>query len=367
MKMRVLISGGGTGGHIFPAIAIADAMKKKNPECEILFVGAEGKMEMEKIPAAGYKIVGLPVRGFQRKFTFENLKVIWNLCVSMIKAWTLVGEFKPDAIIGVGGYASGPVMRVGGWRNVPIFIQEQNSFPGVTNKILAASARKIFVAYEGMEIFFAKEKLLNLGNPVRKDLLNNISKSEALSHFQLSAEKKTIAVLGGSLGARALNEMLALITDEILNDDSIQLIWQCGKIYEDQIKNSPLQKCDRVKIYTFISRMDMVYAASDLVICRAGALTLAELAVSAKPSILIPSPNVAEDHQRKNAQAFVNQNAAVMILEKDIDKSIWDRIKALLKNEQELKRIEGNLKRLAKKNAADDIAEAVIEEVNKKN
>ncbi len=353
---RVLISGGGTGGHIFPALAIADAIKKIDPLCEILFVGAEGKMEMEKVPSAGYKILGLPVRGFQRKLTLQNVSVLFNLVRSLFTSWKIISEFRPDAILGVGGYASGPIMRVGAWRKIPVFIQEQNSYPGITNKLMASNAKRIFVAYEGMSKFFDPEKISNLGNPVRKDLSAKVSRNDASAHFQLDPNKKTIGVFGGSLGARALNELVTMIQDQILKDDSVQVIWQIGKIYESQYTNHKLQTCNRVKINSFITRMDLAYAACDLIVCRAGALTLSELAVTEVPAILIPSPNVAEDHQRKNAEALVKEGAAKMILEKELTANVWNIISDLLSNQAEVEKMKSNLRRISKPNAAEEIA-----------
>lgn len=363
--MKILISGGGTGGHIFPALAIADALKYKLPDVEILFVGALGRMEMEKVPAAGYQIIGLPISGLQRKLTFQNLKTAWNLLISLFKSWRLLKQFAPDAVIGVGGYASGPVMKVASWKKIPIFIQEQNSYPGITNKLMAPHARKIFVAHSGMEQFFSKEKIVFSGNPVRKDLLEDQNVDHARKYFGLDSSKKTIGIFGGSLGARALNNMIAQATDLIANDKDLQILWQVGKLYFDEFQNKAISKSANVRMLSFIDRMDLAYAACDLVICRAGALTLSELAVTATPAILIPSPNVAEDHQRKNAESLLKENAAVLILETNISDDIWKDVIDLSSDINRLSKIKENLKRITKNDAANEIAEGIINELKK--
>jgi len=315
--MRVIISGGGTGGHIFPAIAIANALKNIDPEIEILFVGAKGKMEMEKVPAAGYKIIGLTVAGLQRKLTVRNLLFPFKLIAGMMQAKRVVKEFKPDVAVGVGGYASGPVLRVASNAGVPCLLQEQNSYPGITNKILAKKAKRICVAYSGMERFFPAEKIVMTGNPVRQDIMTKVERDEAFKHFGLNSSKKTILVVGGSLGARSVNDGILSGIKGI--DDDVQLLWQTGKFYFEEMK-SGAGDAERVKIQPFIKRMDMAYAVADVVISRAGALSVSELAVAGKPVIFIPSPNVAEDHQTKNAKVMVDDDAAIMV--KDNDRNI---------------------------------------------
>ena len=317
-KMRVLISGGGTGGHIFPAVSIANEIKARFPQSEILFVGADSRMEMERVPAAGYKIVGLPVYGFDRRNLLRNIKVLWNLCRSIMMARSVVKEFKPDIAVGVGGYASGPTLFAASRMGVPTLLQEQNGYAGVTNKLLAERADKICVAYEGMERFFPAEKIVLTGNPVRQNLFNHtITRDEAVAFFGLNPSKKTILVVGGSLGARTINQSIASALDILRNSD-VQMIWQTGKTYETEgqtlLENNP---CENVKQMAFISRMDMAYQAADLVISRAGASSISELCLLGKPVILVPSPNVAEDHQTKNAEALSSRGAAILI--KDVE------------------------------------------------
>ena len=315
---KVIISGGGTGGHIFPALSIANALKRLNKDIEILFVGAEGKMEMEKVPEAGYKIVGLPVRGLQRKLTLNNLKVLWNLWRSLKKAKRVVREFKPDVVVGVGGYASGPIGKVATNAGIPLVLQEQNSYAGVTNKLLAKKAAKICVAYEGMERFFPQEKIIFTGNPVRKDLLNAVSeRAEGIAFYGLNANKKTVLVTGGSLGRQA-------VAPGFLGgaDDDQTHITEFGKKYgnyhkerEEQLKG---RMPENVKFMPFLKRMDLAYACADLVVARAGAGTISELCLLGKAVVLVPSPNVAEDHQTKNAMALVNKQAAVMVKDAEV-------------------------------------------------
>lgn len=317
---KVIISGGGTGGHIFPALSIANALKRLNKDIEILFVGAEGKMEMEKVPEAGYKIVGLPVRGLQRKLTLNNLKVLWNLWRSLKKAKRVVREFKPDAVVGVGGYASGPIGKVATNAGIPLVLQEQNSYAGVTNKLLAKKAAKICVAYEGMERFFPKEKIIFTGNPVRKDLLNAVNeRAEGIAFYGLDANKKTVLVTGGSLGAGSINKAMVRWLEKIAGWKDVQVIWQCGSYYhkelEEQLKG---RMPENVKFMPFLKRMDLAYACADLVVARAGAGTISELCLLGKAVVLVPSPNVAEDHQTKNAMALVNKQAAVMVKDAEV-------------------------------------------------
>lgn len=360
--MRVIISGGGTGGHIFPAISIANALKEADPSIEILFVGAQGKMEMEKVPAAGYEIVGLPVAGFHRKLNLRNigrnLLFPFRLVSSLIKASSVVKNFKPDVAVGVGGYASGPVLQRAAKNGVPCLVQEQNSYPGVTNKILAKDAKKICVAYPNMERFFPQEKIIMTGNPVRQSLLAPVDRAEALKAFGLEEGKPVVLVIGGSLGARSINQgILATLND--LPDD-VQLLWQTGKIYYDGIK-AELDKNPRSNVHAsdFIKRMDLAFGIADIVISRAGASSISELALLGKSSILVPSPNVSEDHQTKNALALVNENAALMVKDADSQTLIKESLKALA-DKDNLAKLGENIKKFARPNAAADIAREVM-------
>ena len=358
---KIIISGGGTGGHVFPAIAIADAIKEKDPNAEILFVGAKGKMEMEKVPKAGYSIEGLWISGFHRKLTVRNLMFPFKLLSSLIRAWFIVGRFKPDVAVGVGGFASGPLLEVASRRGVPIMVQEQNSFPGVTNRLLGRKASKVCVAYEGMERFFPKNRMSLTGNPVRKAVHNPaIERTKVFQHFGLEEGKKVVFVFGGSLGAKSINEALAANTEQIAALENVQLLWQIGKLYEEEFMNCATAQLPNVQVLTFVDRMDWAYAISDLVVCRAGALTIAELCLVAKPAILIPSPNVAEDHQTKNAKALVQKEAAQLLADKDAKKEIVQAISSLLKNEAAQERLKRNIKQLAKPDAAAHIAEEVL-------
>lgn len=363
--MKVLISGGGTGGHVFPAIAIANAIKFRNPDIEILFVGAKGKMELKKVPEAGYNIVGLPIRGLQRKLSWQILIWPFQLLFSLGMAVKIVMKFKPDVAVGVGGYASGPVLRVAAWFGIPIVIQEQNSFPGVTNRMLSKSASKICVAFEGMERFFSKEKLVLTGNPVRQDFMHLPSQQQALEFFGLDPNRKTICVFGGSLGARSLNDAVFHIMERFSKHDQWQMIWQYGSLYESIINTPEFNLPNNVKAFPFIGRMDLAYAAADLVIARAGALTLSELMVTSKPNILIPSPNVAEDHQRKNAEYLVKQHAALMILDQHIKENLWQRIDQMMNDVDERRTQSQQLKTLAKPDAAHVIAEIILQTAGK--
>jgi UDP-N-acetylglucosamine--N-acetylmuramyl-(pentapeptide) pyrophosphoryl-undecaprenol N-acetylglucosamine transferase len=315
MKLtKVIISGGGTGGHIFPALAIADEIKRCNSNADILFIGAEGKMEMEKVPQAGYPIVGLPIMGLQRKLTLKNLLLPFKIVQSLVKAFFVIRRFKPELVIGVGGYASGPTLQMAQLLGVPTLLQEQNSFPGKTNQILARKAKAICVAYPNMDKFFDPKKIKLTGNPVRAYLLQDLSvlKAEAAEHFGLDPNKATLFVMGGSLGAKTLNKALraALPT---LETGTIQVLWQCGKSYEQELAQFEANLPANVKVFPFIQRMDLAYALSTVIISRAGALSVSELALVAKPTILVPSPNVAEDHQTKNALALVNRSAAILV------------------------------------------------------
>lgn len=365
--MRVIISGGGTGGHIYPAIAIADALVSLNDDIEILFVGAEGKMEMDKVPQAGYRIEGLPIAGFQRRFTSKNLLFPFKLLRSMRKARNIVKLFNPDIAIGVGGYASGPVLRVAGRMGIPTLIQEQNSYPGITNKILAKSASAICVAYLGMDKFFPKNKIRLTGNPVRQDI-NYLGgkRADGYKLFGLDPEKKTILVMGGSLGAKTLNDALTSSFDLIAANTDVQWIWQSGSFYKGLYDHTPLSLLPQVINLAFIERVDMAYACADLVIARAGALTISEICVTGKPSILIPSPNVTEDHQTKNAYALVINNAALLISDADAPGQLVQQALTCVKDEAQMAKLAENAKALGRPDAAHDIAMEVMGLVNLK-
>ena len=359
---KVIISGGGTGGHIFPALSIANALKRLNKDIEILFVGAEGKMEMEKVPEAGYKIVGLPVRGLQRKLTLNNLKVLWNLWRSLKKAKRVVREFKPDVVVGVGGYASGPIGKVATNAGIPLVLQEQNSYAGVTNKLLAKKAAKICVAYEGMERFFPQEKIIFTGNPVRKDLLNAVSeRAEGIAFYGLNANKKTVLVTGGSLGAGSINKAMVRWLEKIAGWKDVQVIWQCGSYYhkelEEQLKG---RKPENVKFMTFLKLMDLAYACADLVVARAGAGTISELCLLGKAVVLVPSPNVAEDHQTKNAMALVNKQAAVMVKDAEVVERLGEVMERLLQDDGERKSLSEHILTLAMKDSDEMIAREIL-------
>ena len=359
---KVIISGGGTGGHIFPALSIANALKRLNKDIEILFVGAEGKMEMEKVPEAGYKIVGLPVRGLQRKLTLNNLKVLWNLWRSLKKAKRVVREFKPDAVVGVGGYASGPIGKVATNAGIPLVLQEQNSYAGVTNKLLAKKAAKICVAYEGMERFFPKEKIIFTGNPVRKDLLNAVNeRAEGIAFYGLDANKKTVLVTGGSLGAGSINKAMVRWLEKIAGWKDVQVIWQCGSYYhkelEEQLKG---RMPENVKFMPFLKRMDLAYACADLVVARAGAGTISELCLLGKAVVLVPSPNVAEDHQTKNAMALVNKQAAVMVKDAEVVERLGEVMERLLQDDGERKSLSEHILTLAMKDSDEMIAREIL-------
>jgi len=341
---RVIISGGGTGGHIFPAVAIANKIKEVYPSCEILFVGAEGKMEMEKVPKAGYKIIGLPIRGLQRKLTLENLMFPIKLWQSLRKAKKIIKDFKPQIAIGVGGYASAATLRVASKMGVPTLIQEQNSYPGITNKWLASKAKTICVAYENLDRFFPKEKIVMTGNPVRMEMVDiHGKKLKGIEHFGLNPAKKTILVIGGSLGARTLNESFKRDLEKILKSD-IQLIWQSGKIYFDQLKTD-IGELAKGKLFLsdFIYEMDLAYAAADLIVSRAGAISVSEVCLVGKPVILVPSPNVAEDHQTKNAMALVQKNAAVLVKDADANSTLVDTAISLLQDDEKCKSLSENI------------------------
>lgn len=357
---KIIISGGGTGGHIFPAIAIANALKKMEPDVDILFVGAQDKMEMEKVPKAGYPIKGLWISGFQRKLTWQNVAFPFKLMSSLWKSVRIVRQFKPDVVVGVGGYASGPLVYAATLFGVPALIQEQNSFPGITNRLLAKRVNKICVVYENTDRFFPKEKMMVTGNPVRDLILNlNATRSEALSHFGLAANKKVLFITGGSLGAKGINEGIAAHLDKFVAQD-IQLIWQAGKFYLDWAKELVKGKEDLIKVSAFIDRMDLAYIASDAIISRAGGI-ISELSIVGKPVILMPSPNVTEDHQTANGRSLVEQNAAIMIKDSEAEEKLWKATEAVLFNETKRRELSTNIKKRAITNAAERIAKEVLQ------
>ena len=367
-NIRVILSGGGTGGHIFPAVAIANAIKAAAPSAEILFVGAKGRMEMEKVPAAGYPIEGLWISGLQRRLTTDNLMFPFKVISSLFNARKIIKSFKPDVVIGTGGYASGPTLRMASWLGIPTVIQEQNSFPGITNKMLAAKADIICVAYEGMEKYFPASKIRLTGNPVRHDIeFNNNSKSEALKLFNLVEGKITLLVVGGSLGARTINQSIHAGL-RIMATDKIQLIWQTGKYYADQAAKA-VQDTEGEGIVTrpFIKEIDKAYAAADIVVSRAGAIAISELCLTGKPSILVPSPNVAEDHQTKNALALSSRKAAILVKDSEAPATLVTAITELASNIAEQKTLSTNISSMAIRNSARTIAEHVFELALKQN
>ncbi len=367
MKPRFIISGGGTGGHIYPAIAIANELKLRFPDCEILFVGAQDKMEMQKVPQAGYKIEGLWISGIQRKLTLDNLKFPFKFLSSLLKSRKIIKNFKPDVVIGTGGFASGSVLQVAQSIKIPTLIQEQNSYPGITNKVLAKKAKKICVAYDGLDKFFPKEKIVFTGNPVRQDLLNVAeNRQDAIKHFDLNPNKKTLLVLGGSLGARRINQLIEKELDFIVNQD-VQIIWQCGKFYFEEYNkyaskspNPKPQTPNPITVLSFIDRMDLVYAAADMIISRAGASSVSELSIVGKPTIFIPSPNVAEDHQTKNAKAIADKNGAILIKESDLNIRFKDVFSEIVQNQKLQGELSQNIKILAKPNATKDIVDEIV-------
>lgn len=360
-NIRIIISGGGTGGHIFPAVSIANAIKEQHPEAEILFVGAEGRMEMQRVPAAGYQIIGLPVAGFDRKHLLKNISVLIKLMKSQIKARRIIKEFKPDAAVGVGGYASGPTLKVAGSMGIPTLIQEQNSYAGVTNKLLAKKACKICVAYEGMERFFDKGKIILTGNPVRQNLLNQqMSREDAIRSFNLDPTKKTVLIVGGSLGARTINNCVLNGLDQI-RQSGVQFIWQTGKFYINEAKEKVGQAENYPMLHTtdFITDMAAAYSAADLVISRAGAGSISEFCLLGKPVILVPSPNVAEDHQTKNALALVAKDAALYIKDAEASEKLLKTAIETVQQPETLKKLSTNIAKMAFKDSANTIAEEV--------
>ncbi|MCD2257672.1 undecaprenyldiphospho-muramoylpentapeptide beta-N-acetylglucosaminyltransferase [Psychroserpens luteolus] len=354
---KIILSGGGTGGHIYPAIAIANELRSRFPDAEFLFVGAQDRMEMEKVPQAGYDIEGLWISGIQRKLTLRNLMFPFKLISSLLKSRKIINAFQPDIAIGTGGFASGPLLKVATSKGVPSLIQEQNSYPGITNKLLSKKVDKICVAYEGLETFFPKEKIVLTGNPIRKDLLNVENKHiEGKDAFSLIHSKHTLLVLGGSLGAGRVNQ---LIEDklEYFKQQGIQLIWQCGKLYYQQYKH--YNDIENVQVHAFLNNMDMAYAAADVIISRAGASSVSELCVIGKPVIFIPSPNVAEDHQTKNAKAIADKNAAILIKENDLDETFENHFNRLMSSSEKRQALGQHIKSLALVNATKDIADEV--------
>lgn len=372
-KPRIIISGGGTGGHIFPAVSIANAIKELCPDAEILFVGAEGRMEMQRVPDAGYKIIGLPVAGFDRKHLWKNFAVLVKLARSQWKARNIIKQFRPQVAVGVGGYASGPTLKTAGMMGVPTLIQEQNSYAGVTNKLLAKKACKICVAYEGMEKFFPAEKIIMTGNPVRQNLLgHSISREEAVRYFDLDPAKKTILILGGSLGARTINQTLTAGLDIIRKNPDIQFIWQTGKIYIEQVRDAittttgeavhhpHISALPNLYVTDFIKDMANAYAAADLVISRAGAGSISEFCLLHKPVILVPSPNVAEDHQTKNALALVDKDAAIYVKDAEAKEKLPSVALETVKDNEKLKALSNNIAKLALPDSATVIAKEVL-------
>lgn len=353
---KFIISGGGTGGHIYPAIAIANELKRRYPDAVFLFVGAKDRMEMEKVPQAGYEIEGLWISGIQRKLSLKNLSFPFKLISSMLQSRAIVRKFKPDVAVGTGGYASAPLLRVASSRKVPCLIQEQNSYAGITNKWLMGRVQKICVAYDGMSKFFPSEKIVVTGNPVRQDLLDITDKCvEAQSFFKLNPEKKTVLVLGGSLGARKINTLIDASLKHF-KSEGVQLIWQCGKFYEEEYINR--SKTD-IHVFAFLNRMDLAYAAADIIISRAGALSVSELCLIGKPVIFIPSPNVAEDHQTKNALAISGAEAAILLKESEADELFTTVLSELLHSEEKQIALSKNIKKLAKPNATKDIVDEI--------
>ena len=354
---RFIISGGGTGGHIFPAIAIADELKRRLPDAEILFVGAKDRMEMQKVPQAGYPIEGLWISGLQRKLSWQNLLFPLKFISSLLKSRSIIKRFKPDAVIGTGGFASGAVVKVAGQMGIPTFIQEQNSYAGITNKMLAKNAHKICVAYDAMEQFFPKEKIVKTGNPIRDGLLNiGEYRSEGLSYFHLDSQQKTLLVLGGSLGARRINQLIEQQLP-LFEQLGVQVLWQCGKLYYEEYKK---YNSEQVRVLAFIDRMELAYAAADVIISRAGASSVSELCVVGKPVIFIPSPNVAEDHQTKNARAIADKQAAILLRENELNEQFANTFSKLIADEAQQEALSAHIKALAQPNATKDIVNLIL-------
>ena len=360
--IKVIISGGGTGGHVYPAIAIADAVRRKIPGAGILFIGAKGKMEMEKVPAAGYPIEGLWISGFQRRLTWKNLAFPLKVAWSLWKASEIIRRFSPDLVIGVGGYASGPTLQTAARKGIPTMIQEQNSFPGVTNRLLAKKADRICVAYEGMDKFFPGEKIVMTGNPVRRDLTGLEEKrEEGLKFFGLKQGMTTVFIMGGSLGARTINKSVVTCIQRGITGQGMQLLWQTGKMYYDEIMRDPVVTGDPdTHVHRFIDRMSLAYAASDIIVSRAGAISISELCMAGKPTILIPSPNVTDDHQAKNARALERANAAILLTDSEAEDGLLEKINALNSDLPLQQILSAGIRGLAIPDAADRIAEEGI-------
>ena len=374
--MKIIISAGGTGGHIFPAVAVADELKRQDPSVQILFVGALGKMEMERVPKAGYKIEGLPIAGLQRRLTLKNvwlnLQLPFKLLNSMLKVKRILTDFKPNVAVGFGGFASGPTLRAAANMGIPTVLQEQNSYAGVTNKLLAEKAQVICVAYEGLEKFFPKDKIIITGNPVRSDIafsqntegVSSPKKEEGLTYFNLDKNKKTIVIMGGSLGAKSLNIAIENNAQLIESKEDIQILWQCGRLYEEDFKNGKSAQLPNVQMRPFIDRMDLAYAVADVIIARAGALTISELCLAGTPSVLVPSPNVAEDHQTKNAMALVEKNAAILVKDSEAKEKMIQKALEIIDNESLMNSLSRNILTLGKPNATKDIAAQIIKIAN---
>lgn len=371
-EIKILISGGGTGGHIFPAIAIADALRKAVPACKILFVGASGKMEMEKIPQAGYPIEALWISGFQRSFSLKNLSFPFKLISSMLKAHRIIRNFRPDVVVGVGGFASGPTLKVAASQDIPIVIQEQNSFPGVTNKLIARQADRICVAYDGLERWFPAEKIVKTGNPVRENVVNIMGKyDEAFEYFGLKKGKPVLLIVGGSQGSLSINQSLVHHLAAFA-EKGLQLIWQTGKLFAEKAKsaiqiNVPSEDQQNFHVHDFITRMDLAYAAADIVISRAGAIAISELSAVGKPCILIPLPSAAEDHQTKNAQALADKQAAILLKDSDAAEQLGTIVADLANNNEKRQRLAQNIVQFAITGSADRIAGEIIKLIQQKN
>lgn len=362
-EYRIIISGGGTGGHIFPALSIADAIKAKQPDAKILFVGADNRMEMQRVPDAGYEIVGLPIAGFDRKNLLKNIKVLWKIFKSQRMARKIIKEFAPQAAVGVGGYASGPTLKMAASMDIPTLIQEQNSYAGVTNKILAKGARLICVAYEGMERFFPKERILLTGNPVRKNLLEmRANRKEAMRAMNLDENRKCVLIVGGSLGARSINEGIIANIGKIRENSDIQFIWQTGKLYFEEMKRRAAEagKPENLIITDFVSNMGNALSAANLVVSRAGAGSISEFALLGKAVILVPSPNVSEDHQTKNAMALVDKDAAIYVADANVNEELIEKAIETVNDEMKIALLETNIQKMGKPNAASEIADEVL-------
>ena len=362
-EYRIIISGGGTGGHIFPALSIADAIKAKQPDAKILFVGADNRMEMQRVPDAGYEIVGLPIAGFDRKNLLKNIKVLWKIFKSQRMARKVIREFAPQVAVGVGGYASGPTLKMAASMGIPTLIQEQNSYAGVTNKILAKGARLICVAYEGMERFFPKERILLTGNPVRKNLLEmRANRKEAMKAMQLDENRKCVLIVGGSLGARSINEGIMANIEKIRENSGIQFIWQTGKLYFEEMKRRAAEagKPENLIITDFVSNMGNALSAANLVVSRAGAGSISEFALLGKAVILVPSPNVSEDHQTKNAMALVDKDAAIYVADANVNEELIEKTIETVNDEMKIALLEANMQKMGKPNAASEIADEVL-------